>query len=243
MNAAATILKRQFKDIGGFMSVRLSQYANFPKPKETNTYNFFTVQSTGLLLPKDFLDVKRFVFTIGKWNIFQIFYIINIHNNFFINSLNFTEQGRRQVLACMSSLVRTDAKEMLYEVAPCQRMADKEIGDCGVLAIAFATSIAHGIDPSPLFFNGSDIRKHLFNSFLSGEMSIFPATPRRSTKRECKTRSIPVFCSCRRTDFRENRDWELIECGKCREWFHRMCFDLNFPENPEKVKWYCNNCS
>ena len=43
----------------------------------------------------------------------------------------------------MSSLVRTDAKEMLYEAAPCQRMADKEIGDCGVLAIAFATSIAH----------------------------------------------------------------------------------------------------
>ena len=41
----------------------------------------------------------------------------NIYNiyNFFINSLNFTEQGRRQVLACMSSLVRTDAKEMLYE--------------------------------------------------------------------------------------------------------------------------------
>ena len=87
----------------------------FRNRKRTNTYNFFTVQSTGLLLPKDFLDVKRFVFTIGKWNIFQIFYILNIHNNFFINSLNFTEQGRRQVLACMSSLVRTDAKEMLYE--------------------------------------------------------------------------------------------------------------------------------
>ena len=55
------------------------------------------------------------MFTIGKWNIFQIFYILNIHNNVFIKSLNFTEQGRRQVLACMSSLVRTDAKEMLYE--------------------------------------------------------------------------------------------------------------------------------
>ena len=48
-------------------------------------------------------------------------------------------------------------------------MSEKEIGDCGVLEIAFAASIVHEIDPSPLFFNSSDIRKDLFDCFVSGK--------------------------------------------------------------------------
>ena len=66
----------------------------------------------------------------------------------------------------MSSLVKTDAKEMEDEVAPCQRMSEKEIGDCGVLTIAFATSILYGIDPASCYFNSSHIRKHLFDCFV-----------------------------------------------------------------------------
>ncbi len=63
----------------------------------------------------------------------------------------------------MSSLVKIDAKEMEFEVAPCPRMSEKEIGDCGVLAIAFATSILYGIDLVSCYFNSKDTRKHLFD--------------------------------------------------------------------------------
>ncbi len=78
--------------------------------------------------------------------------------------MKFTEKGRGKILACMSSLVKTDAEEMEYEVAPCQRMSEKEIGD-DVLAIALATSILYGIDPVSCYFNSPDIRKHLFDCF------------------------------------------------------------------------------
>jgi hypothetical protein len=155
--------------------------------------------------------------------------------------MNFFEEGRLPVLACMSSLVKTTDSTMTYQIAPCQRMSDKEIGDCGVLAIAFATAIANDKDPIQYQFNGNEIRKHLFNCFVHQEMTIFPGEKRRSTSR-IPSRKIPVYCYCRRIDFTGGgKDWDLIECDKCEEWFHRMCVE-DYPAKPKKVKWYCTSC-
>ncbi len=154
--------------------------------------------------------------------------------------MQFIEEGRKQVLACMSSLCTTKEDKLLYEIAPCQRMPKTDIGDCGVLAIAFATAIANGVDPSNCQFESREIRKHLMNCFIAKEITLFPSTERRCTSRIQK-RSVDVFCVCRRTNFLASKDWELIECSKCFEWFHRMCV-TNFPENPKKVIWLCEIC-
>ena len=58
MNAAAAILKRQFKDIGGFMSVLLSQYANFPKPKEDKYIQFLHSPKHWVVVAKGFFGCK-----------------------------------------------------------------------------------------------------------------------------------------------------------------------------------------
>ncbi|KAK4021165.1 hypothetical protein OUZ56_003086 [Daphnia magna] len=103
INAAQTMLRRQFPEIGGLMSVEYCGDGNYPVPQEE------------------------------KW----------IH-------MNFVEEGRQQALACMSSLVRTKDSRMEYELSQCQRMQDENTGDCGVLCIAFAVSIANGRDPTTL---------------------------------------------------------------------------------------------
>ncbi len=139
--------------------------------------------------------------------------------------MNSVEEGRQQILACMSSLVKSNDNFMTYQIAPCQRMLDKEIGDCGVLAIAFATAIAKGTDPINCQFHGNEMRQHLFNCFASREITIFPYATRRSTSR-IPLRNIPLFCHCQGINFNKGgKDWDLIECVKCKEWFHRMCVE------------------
>ncbi len=161
---------------------------------------------------------------------------------FFYCSLKFQEEGRAQVLACMSSLSRTADKEMFYEVAPCQRMSEKEVGDCGVLAIAMATAIANNIDPIRCFFHSKDIRQHLMQCFEDGKITMFPFSERRCVvKRGQQLSSVPVFCYCRRTDYRNSDKWEIIECDKCQDWFHKMCV-TDYPSQPDEVTWYCENC-
>ena len=155
--------------------------------------------------------------------------------------MNFVEEGRLQILACMSSLLKSTDNFMTYQIAPCQRMLDKELGDCGVLAIAFATAIANDIDPINCQFNGNEVRQHLFKCFASQEMTIFPSATRRSTSR-IPSKCIPLFCHCRRINFTTGgKDWDLIECVKCEEWFHRMCVE-DYPAKPKNVEWYCTSC-
>ena len=149
--------------------------------------------------------------------------------------MNFVEEGRKQVLACMSSLCNTEENKMHYEIAPCQHMANTDIGDCGVIAIAFATAIANGLDPSNRQFQSREIRKHLMDCFIAQEITLFPSSKRRCTSRIQK-RSVDVFCFCRRTNFLADKNWELVECSKCFEWFHRMCI-TNFPVKPKNVNW------
>lgn len=158
-----------------------------------------------------------------------------------IYSLNFIEEGRAQLFASISSLLRTEEKEMTYEIAPCQRMSEKDVGDCGVLAIAFATAIANGIDPINCFFESRAIRKHLFDCFVAKEITLFPSSSRRCTTRPGLKKSFPVCCYCRRTEYKATMEWDVIECENCKDWFlRRRCTD--YPSNPEKVTWFCDNC-
>lgn len=98
------------------------------------------------------------------------------------HSWNFVESRRAQVLAWMSSLCRTPNKEMTYELASCQRMSEKEVGDCSVLSIAFATAIANGIDPIYCYIESRAIRQHLLKCFTTNEITMFPYATQRLGK-------------------------------------------------------------
>ena len=123
-------------------------------------------------------------------------------------------------------------------------MSKSEVGDCGVLAIAFATSIANGVDPAPLQFNGRECREHLVQCLTEKNITVFPSTMRRSACRPPTKQTIPVYCYCRRIHYGKDRD--MIECTQCLQWYHRMCVTLAgqlYPENPKKNKsWKCTHC-
>ena len=62
-----------------------------------------------------------------------------------------TPWDNAHVLSCMSSLLKTPEKEMTYLVKTCQRQGNGF--DCGVFAIAFATSLANGEDPATILYD------------------------------------------------------------------------------------------
>ena len=99
--------------------------------------------------------------------------------------------------------------------------------DCGVFAIAFATALAFGQDPSKLRFDVPKMRSHLVECLKLKKMSPFPEMkPGCSdivlSKRKFYT--IELFCSCRMPYEKPKSEADLMaQCGSCKEWFHQRC--------------------
>ena len=54
--------------------------------------------------------------------------------------------------------------------------------DCGVFAVAFATALCSGKDPSEINFVQHKLRTHLMNCLQRGSLTDFPQTQRKRTK-------------------------------------------------------------
>ena len=57
-------------------------------------------------------------------------------------------------------------------------VANKQQGsrDCGIFALAYATELAHGFDPSNFIFDQSKMRDHLFKCLENNRLTRFPKT-------------------------------------------------------------------
>ena len=85
-------------------------------------------------------------------------------------------------MKCISSLM--GGQNFTLRTPSCQKQCDRS--SCGVFAIAFATSLAAGQDPSALVYKTeAKMRDHLKQCLLKGEISQFPTT---STTRRQNTR-------------------------------------------------------
>ena len=91
--------------------------------------------------------------------------------------------------------------------------------DCGVFAIAFATSLAFGDRPEEIIYDCKIMRLHLLNCLRNMRMERFPVQV-SSTIQRCKRKTlvIEVFCSCRQPYYPV-----MVMCTKCEEWFHADC--------------------
>ena len=91
--------------------------------------------------------------------------------------------------------------------------------DCGLFAIAAATSICYGRDPSTLHFDHHAMRRHLYNCLVKGHIDPFPS--RQVDRSEEGNVLIPVslICVCKmpRTQTDEGR---LLQCPACHKVFH-----------------------
>lgn len=221
INAAQTLLRQQFKNIGGLMCASYSELANYPAFTKKKSLQILHCPDHWVLVSLGFLES----------DCVQVY-----------DTLTFQKSSRQLVLACMSSLVRTEEAKMPYEIVACQRQQSGS-NDCGVLAIAFATNLAHGQDPSTQIFDSKECRLHLQNAFKNGLLDIFPSRERRFVNRKNVKSHENVHCVCRRIDYvearlaAESRMWFVIECSTCKEWFHEMC--VGYPVVAEDEDWYC----
>lgn len=113
--------------------------------------------------------------------------------------------------------------------------------DCGLLAIAFATSLCLGQDPATLLYDQPLMRNHLLSCIVAGEITDFPqqSIRRKTRKHKVDTELIPLFCICQLPD----DGGLMIQCSQCDEWYHEACIRVPNICLDETEPWLCNKCS
>ena len=128
-----------------------------------------------------------------------------------------TSWDNAHVLSCMSSLLRTPEKEMTYLVKTCQQQGNEF--DCGVFAIAFATSLANGEYPSRILYDKKKLRSHLAEWMAAKKLTLFPFSIIRKTRSREIAEKVEVYCVCRRMEYQllsstsaSLEDWNFFGC-------------------------------
>ena len=96
-------------------------------------------------------------------------------------------------------------------VTICNEKVQKQLGgsDCGLMALAFATDLCHGLDPATQRYSQFEFLQHFVSCLESGKMKPFPKTNRRvHCHLSCNRNSVPIFCLCRLP----NNKQEYIQC-------------------------------
>ena len=72
----------------------------------------------------------------------------------------------------MENLFCSDTGKVIIKMARCQKQKGSK--DCGLYAIAIATSLCFGSRPTKQVFRQDLMRSHLVNCFNKGSMTPFP---------------------------------------------------------------------
>ena len=117
----------------------------------------------------------------------------------YFDSLN-RGQIKRHVQRQVQSIVHGIGQEVMITIQPVQQQQNSV--DCGIFAIAFATSLAYGQNPAATTYDTSRIRPHLSACLATGHLSTFPVLTTEHCQRCSKkyvllkmwTLSLPSFC-------------------------------------------------
>ena len=102
--------------------------------------------------------------------------------------------------------------------------------DCGLFAIAFATSLCGGENPVEINYKQHLLCSHLLNCVTKQEISVFPrSTRKRKVTKSRGTETFELFCQCRLPE-----QGRMIQCDHCQEWYHSEC--VTVPESIWKAK-------
>ena len=116
---------------------------------------------------------------------------------------------------------------------PVQRQTDGT--SCGVFAVANATALCHGLDPTTLVYDEKQMRKHLLACLTTRNFDPFPVVHKNRPKAAISSQKVDLFCNC---NMPASFDKEMVECEKCLKWFHFRCVALaDEPQN-----WTCMSC-
>ena len=113
--------------------------------------------------------------------------------------------------------------------------------DCGLFAIAFATSLARGEKPGSFFYQQKAMRKHLVDCLEKQNITAFPIQKiRRHGSKVRHSANIPIHCVCRLPKL---EGIKMIECSYCGTWYHiDLCVSVSADSQQPHTKWACVRC-
>ena len=145
---------------------------------------------------------------------------------------------RRQLSDLYRLVADDDGKIRTVVTSVQQQRLGKE--NCGLYAIAFATSICYGVERSRTSYSEHSLRSHFHQCLESGTMTPFPES-KLSVRRTVKTKvQISIHCTC----FRILSGSKMIQCNSCNNWFHVKC--VSRPKERARIvrqaTWSCHSC-
>jgi hypothetical protein len=209
MDAANKLLKESFPAIDGLQNPVLQQNMSFDAP------NFEFAQ---------FLLVNK-----NHWllisNIGEEMNTVCIYDSMQL-------KPDSDCLSIVSKYIQCSESQITINVMNVQEQEDSY--SCGDLAVAFATSLIHGEDPTQLHYK--QLRNHLKDCVDKFGIVPFPSTVVNRHPRIIYQIKRRVYCKCRSTD-----DGKLdIRCCACSERFHSNCVGISATQ---LKKWMCDLCS
>ena len=141
------------------------------------------------------------------------------------------------VLEHASRMLFTKEQSITFVIPPVQ----EQIGpnDCGLFALAFATSLCQGMPPEEREYDQALTRRHYVDCLEQLAIKPFPGCQRLLILNEkMVVYEVKVFCSCRMPDDGK----KYIECSRCQEWYHPACENIPTSAMKKKSKWYCSTC-
>ena len=113
--------------------------------------------------------------------------------------------------------------------------------DCGLFALAFATTLSTGMDPTACTFNQELMREHFLSCINKGQLDHFPLKhTRRPILQPVKLESFDIHCHCRMPE--NPRDRMILCNGSCKQWYHDTCEHVEDNIWNSRLRWYCTNC-
>ena len=102
-----------------------------------------------------------------------------------------------------------ESAEIVAEVLPVQQQTN--CVDCGLFAIAFATTLARNENPVRRTYDTTKLRQHLVSCLEVGRMSVMPSH-RTNEKKDFKAilNAIEIYCSCQMTYDNTSKDDDMI---------------------------------
>lgn len=108
--------------------------------------------------------------------------------------------------------------------------------ECGLFAIAVATELANGNNPSKFRFSVEKMRQHVLECFENENFVMFPSSDRVITEKYNKVVVESLFCTCY-MPFDEKQ--KMRSCDHCQILHHLDCF----PSASTSLKWHCPTCT
>ena len=113
--------------------------------------------------------------------------------------------------------------EIVAEVLPVQQPAN--CVDCGLFAIAGATSLSHNQNLVRQVYGTTKLRQHLVSCLDARKMSVF-SSHSTNEKKTSTFNAIEIYCSRRMPSDNTREDDHMIGCTKCCYWYHGSCENI-----------------